>query len=62
MTDLSADAHRDTVETVFPQLGETATTDERDPVIGGSTALTAAASSDARSTPRSGPATAIAAS
>jgi nicotinamidase-related amidase len=28
MTGLSADAHRHTVETVFPQLGETATTDD----------------------------------
>jgi nicotinamidase-related amidase/predicted MFS family arabinose efflux permease len=28
MTDLSADAHRHSVETIFPQLGETATTDD----------------------------------
>ena len=28
MTDLSADAHRHSVETIFPRLGETATTDD----------------------------------
>jgi len=28
MTDLSADAHRQSVETIFPRLGETATTDD----------------------------------
>jgi nicotinamidase-related amidase len=28
MTDLSADAHRHSVETVFPKIGETATTEE----------------------------------
>ena len=28
MTDLTADAHRHSVETIFPKLGETATTDD----------------------------------
>src|SRR6185312_5511924 len=28
MTDLSADAHRHSVETIFPRLGETTTTDD----------------------------------
>jgi nicotinamidase-related amidase len=28
MTDMSADAHRHSVEAVFPRLGETATTDD----------------------------------
>jgi len=28
MTDLSADAHRHSVEAIFPRLGETATTED----------------------------------